>query len=72
MNTNEEMKIKMDNTDTTRTASDSPKNGESKPKKKTPHNKIVGYILSIIAFAFAIASFWTTKKACKITSSRMR
>ncbi len=52
----------MDNTDTTRTASDSPKNEESKSKKKTPHNKIVGYILSIIAFAFAIASFWTTKK----------
>lgn len=62
MNTNKEMETNMDNTNNPSPETDSPKNGASNTSKKTPHNKVVGHIFSVIAFAFAIASFWTTTK----------
>lgn len=66
MNTNKEMETNMDNTNNPIPETDSPKNGASNTSKKTPHNKVVGHIFSVIAFAFAIASFWTTTKGMQV------
>lgn len=66
MNTNKEMETNMDNTNNPSPETDSPKNGASNTSKKTPHNKVVGHIFSVIAFAFAIASFWTTTKGMQV------
>ena len=66
MNSNKEMETNMDNTNNPSPETDSPKNGASNTSKKTPHNKVVGHIFSVIAFAFAIASFWTTTKGMQV------
>lgn len=78
MNTNEELKTKMDSTDNPSTESDSDKDMMGKgignndhssdvdgKKPKTdnkPHNKAVGHIFSVIALALAITSYITTEK----------
>lgn len=62
MNTNEELKTNMNDTDNTSSEIDSPKNGASNSSRGTPHNKAVGHIISVIAFAMAIVSFVTTKR----------